>query len=83
MCVLNYERRQKRIQLFSIGSYWVTKVEFTSTVRIEKQSNDRRSGRAHNNQEQKMRGRSGVQQRACPLLRFSTRKGLFTVKFFS
>jgi hypothetical protein len=41
------------------------------TVMIQKQSDNHRNGRAHNHKEQKRRGRSGVQQRACSLF-FST-----------
>jgi hypothetical protein len=37
---------------------------------IQKQSNNHRSGRAHNHQEQKRHGKSGVQQRACSLFFF-------------
>jgi hypothetical protein len=44
------------------------KVRFT--VMIRKQSNSRRSGRSLNHQEQKRRGRSGVQQGACWLFFF-------------
>jgi hypothetical protein len=39
-------------------------------VMIQKQSNNHRSGRAHNHQEQERRGRSGVQQQACSLFFF-------------
>jgi hypothetical protein len=49
---------------------------------IQKHSNNRRSGRAQNHQEQKRRGRSGVQQRVCSLFFFPTWRGLFTVNFF-
>jgi hypothetical protein len=57
------------------------KVGFTSMVMIQKQSNNRHSGKAYNHQQQKRRGRSGVQQRACSLF-FSTWRGLFTVSLF-
>jgi hypothetical protein len=52
------------------------------TVMIQKQSNNHRSERAHNHHKQKRRGTSGVQQRACSLLFFSTWRGLFTVNLF-
>jgi hypothetical protein len=53
-------------------------------VMIQKQSNNRCSGRAHNHQEQKRCGRSGVQQRVCSVfvLFFSMWRGLFTVNLF-
>jgi hypothetical protein len=41
-------------------------------VMIQEQSNNHHSGRAHNHQEQKRWGRSGVQQRAGSLFFFST-----------
>jgi histone-lysine N-methyltransferase SETMAR len=49
------------------------------TVMIQKQSNNQRSGRAHNQQEQKRRGRSGVQQGACSL--FFDVKGIVHCEF--
>jgi hypothetical protein len=79
MCVLSYDIRLMRTQLLSLGSQWVTKVGFT--VMIQKQSNNRHSGRAHNHQEQKRSGRSGVQQRVCSLF-FSTWRELFTMNSF-
>jgi hypothetical protein len=41
---------------------------------IQKQSNNRRIGRAHNHQEQKRRGRSEVQQTACSLFFFDVKE---------
>jgi hypothetical protein len=49
------------------------------TVMIQTQSNNRRSGRAHNHQEQERRSRSGVQQRACSL--FFRREGDCSCEF--
>jgi hypothetical protein len=47
-------------------------------VMIQKQSSNHHSGRANSHQEQKRRGRSGVQQRASSLF-FSTWRSLFTM----
>jgi hypothetical protein len=71
--VLSYERRLMNVSTSRIKR--VRKVGFT--VMIQKQSSNRRSGGAHNHQEQRRRGRCGVQQRACSF--FSTWRRLFTV----
>jgi hypothetical protein len=47
---------------------------------IQKQSNNHHSGRAHNHQDKKRRGTSGVQQKACSF--FLTWRGLFTINLF-
>jgi hypothetical protein len=49
------------------------------TLMIQKQSNNRRGGRAHNHQAQKRHGRSGVQQRACSF--FFDMKGIVQREF--
>jgi hypothetical protein len=48
---------------------------------IQKQSNDRHSGRTHNHHEQKWRSRSAVQQRACSLFFFFNVKGIVHHEF--
>jgi hypothetical protein len=48
----------------------------------QKQSNNHRSVRAHNHQEQKRYSRSGVQQIACSLVFFFTWRELFTTNLF-
>jgi hypothetical protein len=50
------------------------------TVMIQKQSNNHRCERAHNLQEQKRHGRSGVQQRVCSLFFFDM-KGIVHREF--
>jgi hypothetical protein len=57
----------------------VTKVGFT--VIIQKQSNNRRSGRAYNRQEQKRHCMSRVQQRASSLFFFFEVKGIVDSDF--
>jgi hypothetical protein len=57
----------------------VAKVGFT--VMNQKQSNNCRSARAHNHQEQKRRVRSRVQQRACSLFFFFDVKGIVHCEF--
>jgi hypothetical protein len=50
-------------------------------VMIQKQSNNRRSGRAYNHQQQKRCSRSGVQQRACSLFFVFDAKGIVHREF--
>jgi hypothetical protein len=69
--VFSYYRRLTRPQLLSLGSWWMTKAGFM--IIIQKQSNNHRSGSAHNDQEYKRHNRPRVQQRACSLFFFTWR----------